>query len=303
VGGRFGGIVTATDDFKFARLVVAMADYHMVWRDVRRRYDAGAFPSVDLFDVTVQLRATPQAHLIYGFGLARAGAANHASSAGLAFRLGFALPFVGRRAATMRDYRRAYLQIEGLPLVGSLLTNHHEEGYFDFEQPAVQLQGEVALAGRLRTTFGLFDAEARLSASYHRQHSMFLSVGLRWTSHVFAGRLAGTFHSQYLVPLRPFFGDESSDVRRLAHRHHLSLALGMLIYLTVPRIRAEDTRAHRRRTIDEYFEVARRERRERAEARRTQRRERGLEVNGRRTRRMRRVDESRTPGAETDSNE
>lgn len=278
-GGRLQGRVNYVDDVKFARLEILTADFHLVYRPDRLRYDAGAFPTLTLFGLSSQLRLTEGAHLLYGASLLRAGAMAHSSSAGLSFRLGVALPLIGRDAPTMGQYRRSFLQVETLPLVGSFLTNLGESGFFDHEIPSVQLQGEVALVGRLRTIIGTFDAETRLSASYMRQHSMFLRIRLRWTGHIFWRRFAGMVISEYTIPLRPLWGQESEDARRLLYNHHFSLSIGLTVYLgDLEWLAPQDRREHRRRRFEEHWDERRAERRHEQRRRRDRQSHRSREA-------------------------
>jgi hypothetical protein len=272
-GGRLRGEVHYIDDDKFVTLEIATADFFSVYRSQRDRYDVGSFPSLALFDLVAQMRLTPSAHLIYGIGLMRSGAMTHAASAGLAYRLGFALPFFGRDAETMHEYRRSYLQIETLPLVGSFLTNVLEEGFYDNEHPIVQVQGEVALTGRMLSRIGTFEAETRLSASYVGQRSMMLRIGLRFVGHAFARRrLAGLVQSQYLVPLRPLRSHTSDDGERLVYDHHLSLTIGIVFFLDGPAPVAPGfSRDDRREFFEQRWDVRRGERDDRQTTRRSRR--------------------------------
>jgi len=230
----------------------------MVYRALRGRYDAGSLPGYTLFDVSSQLRLRRDIHLLYGLGLARSGPLTHTAGAGLSFRLGVALPFFGRQAQTMREYRRSYLQIETLPLVGSLLSTLAEEGFYDQEPPTVQVQAEAALVGRLETILGTYSAETRLSASYVHQHSMYLRIRLRWVGHTFWRRFAGVIQAQYVIPLRPFRTDLSEEGQLLLYEPHFTLSIGLILYLGNPPTVADGhSREERRELIDERREQRR----------------------------------------------
>jgi hypothetical protein len=219
-------------------------------------------PTVALFSVTSQMRVTPRFHLMYGAALTRSGVLTHAASGGLAFNLGTALPLAFRRAATMREYRRAHLQLEVLPLVGSLLTTLMEEGFYDREHPRVQVQGEVALTGRVETFLGTVSADARLSASYVHQRSMYLRVTVLLVSPTFWRRVGLTVQSQVVLPLRPMLGHVSENAQTLLHEPNVALSLGFLVYLdNAPQLLPEH--AERYRDVHERRVQRRSERRDR----------------------------------------
>jgi hypothetical protein len=276
LGGSLRGAMSYVDDDKMALFEVASIDYHTIFRAERDRYESGSMPTVALFSLSSQLRLTNQLHLLYGAALSRSGPLTHASTGGLAFHLGTAFPLLSRSDETMRHYRRAYLQVEMLPLVGSLLTNLLEEGFHDEEHPVVQVQGEVALTGRVETFLGSISAEARLSASYVHQRSMLIRTMLQWTGPTFWRRVAITMRAQMMVPLRPFRRQVSENAQLILYEPHSTLSVGLLIYLDqVPSVAPEH--AARRRQLRERHQTRRQER----QARRTQQEQ---EVPVRRTR-------------------
>ena len=246
-GGRLRGGLRYVDDDKMALFEVADVTFHMVYRQERERYDAGSLPSMDFFSLSSQYRLQRDTHLLYGAALLTSGAFAHAATGGLAYRLGIALPIIGRDAATMRQYRRMYLQVETLPLVGSLLADLQEEGFHDQERLSSQIGAEVALTGRLETAVGVFSGEARLSASYVHQQSMYLLFGFRWVGQTFWRRFAGVLQTQVLLPLRPRRSQLSEEAQALLYDHHFNLSFGMLIYLgDAPSVTPRNTREQRR---------------------------------------------------------
>ena len=262
LGGRLRGAVSYVDDDKMATFEIAAIDYHTIYRPERDRYEAGSLPTVALFSLTSQLRVTERFHLLYGAALGRSGTFTHAASGGLAFNLGTALPLLFRGASTMREYRRAHLQIEVLPLVGSLLTNLLEEGFYDTEHPTVQVQGEVALTGRVETSLGTITAETRLSASYVHQRSMYLRIAMQWVGPTFWRRVAISAQSRVILPLRPMRRHISENAQLIFYEPNVALSLGIVVYLdAVPAATPNDS-ARRQRLRDQRQE-RRQERRER----------------------------------------
>lgn len=264
LGGSLRGAVSYVDDDKMALFEIASIDYYTIFLAERSRYESGSMPTVALFSLSSQLRLTRQLHLLYGAALSRSGPLTHASSGGLAFHLGTAFPLLGRRDETMRDYRRAYLQVEMLPLVGSLLTNLLEEGFHDEEHPVVQVQGEVALSGRVETFLGSVSGEMRLSASYVHQHSMLVRFMLGWVTPTFWRRVAITMRAQLMVPLRPLRRQISENAQLILYEPHATLSAGLIIYLDqIPSVAPEHA-ARRQR-----FRERRRTRRDERRVRRT----------------------------------
>lgn len=264
IGARLRASVTYLDDDKFGALEVINADYHSVYRAARDRYEDAGMPTLSLFDLVAQLRVTRGFHLIYGAAVARSGALTHVSTAGLSFRFGVVLPLYGQRAATMRDYHRAYFQLELLPLVGSLLSNLRDDPTADHERPAAQVQGEVAVTGRVETIVGTLSAGARLSASYVHQRSLYVELRSRWVTPTFWRRIALVLQTQVIFPLRPVRGFMSEDAQLLYWEPNATLSLGMVVYLGRPP-------AVRQEILDRYRE--RRERRlERVQQHQRQRR-------------------------------
>lgn len=262
LGGSLRGSVRYVDDDKMALFEIASVDYYTIFRPERSRYEGGSMPTVALFSLSSQLRLTSQLHLLYGAALSRSGPLTHASSGGLAFNLGTAFPLLSRRDETMRDYRRAYLQVEMQPLVGSLLTNLLEEGFHDEEHPVVQVQGEVALSGRVETFLGSVSGDARLSASYVHQHSMLVRLMLRWVSPTFWRRVAVTIRTQLMVPLRPLRRQISENAQLILYEPNVSLSVGLNVYLDqIPSVAPEHTA--RRQQFRERRRTRRDERRNR----------------------------------------
>jgi hypothetical protein len=262
IGARLRASTSYVDDDKFAVFEVISADYHSVYRASRDHYEDGGMPTFSLFDLAVQLRATRGLHLIYGAAVARSGALTHATTAGLDFCLGAALPIYGQRAATMRDYHRAYFQLEVLPLVGSFLSNVREDPATDQEHPTVQVQGEVAVTGRVETVVGTLSAGARLSGSYVHQRSLYVELRSRWVTPTFWRRVALVLQTQVLLPLRPVRGFLSEDAQLLYWEPNVTLSLGVVVCLgRPPSVRQE--------ILDRYHE-RRDRRRERFRQRRLQ---------------------------------
>lgn len=252
IGARLRASVSYLDDDKFAVLEVINADYHSVYRASRDRYEDAGMPTLSLFDLVAQLRVTRGLHLIYGAAVTRSGALTHATTAGLSFRFGAVLPLYGQRAATMRDYHRAYVQLEMLPLVGSLLSVIREDPSAPQERPAAQVQGEVAVTARVETLVGTLSTGARLSASYVHQRSFYVELRSRWVTPTFWRRVALVLQTQVLFPLRPVRGFVSEDAQLLFWEPNATLSLGMVVYLgRPPSVRQE--------ILDRYHE--RRERR------------------------------------------
>lgn len=232
LGGMLSGGVLYIDDDKVALLRVAELDYTAVYRESRQRYDAGSFPAASFFDLDVQLRLRQDFHLLYGVGLTRGGVRTHAGNGGLAFHLGWALPLRGRQAESMREYQQAHLQLECIPLAGSLLADLTEEGYFEQEMPRVQLVGEVGINARLQLRRSTLSADARLSFSYLHQHSFYFLMRLRWVGPaIFRRRLRPVLDALYVFPARAFRGHIPDEGEQLLYSHHLQFSVGILVRL------------------------------------------------------------------------
>ncbi len=230
-GGLSGGVIYVDDD-KVGVLRIADLDYTSIYRSQRQRYDAGSFPAVGIFDLHVQLRLRGDLHLLYGLGLSRGGIQTHAGNGGLSFHFGWVLPLWGWQAEDMREYQRSYIQLECIPLAGSLLADLMQEGFYDRELPTAQLVGEVGLRGRHVTRGGVITASARLSFSYLHQHSYYFLVRFRWVGPLFfRQRLRPVIQADYVWPARPFRGHISDEGQQLIYGHHVKVTLGVAVRL------------------------------------------------------------------------
>ena len=251
IGGGLRGGAHYIDANKFAHLEVMGVDYTLVWRDHRGRYDSGDFPGMDLIALSAQYRLSAGAHLLYGVALGCSGAMTHSAQSGLCYRLGFALPIIGRTAEDMHAYRRFHLQLETLPLVGAFIADLGEEGFFDNETISTTVHGEVALSGRFMTYGGIFSVDLRMSASYVNQHSIYVRASVDASSFRFWRRLVGFVRMEATLPLRPLQSQTSEPAQRLYENPHLEIMTGIRVYLGTPPSESpgftrEQRQAHRR---------------------------------------------------------
>jgi len=231
----FGAVLTGdvlyTDDLKTARLTIASASAHSVWRESRGRYEAGGLPTLTFFDLRAQYRLLPALHLLFGAALARRGLRTHARTGILCFDVGWALPIFGRNHQSMRDYSRFHLQLEARPLSVSWLSELSEEGLRNRDAPTAQAYGEVGVSGRLETRLGAFEGLTLLSFAYGHQHSAHWLSRVSWQAPALWSRVHPLVSVEYFWPLRPRRQHISDEAERLLYQRHLALSVGLIVPL------------------------------------------------------------------------